>query len=109
MSPLQASKFWLIQHLGLAKDALHVHVGLLLFVGSALIFRWPVRSWKPWAVALAGALIGEAWDLRDSLVYHTRIALRGNFHDIWNTMLWPSALLLLARTTQLFGNPAQDR
>jgi hypothetical protein len=60
-------------------------------------------------VALAGALIGEAWDLRDSLVYHTRIALRGNFHDIWNTMLWPSALLLLARTTQLFGNPAQAR
>jgi hypothetical protein len=68
MSPLQASKFWLLQHLGLAKDALHVHIGLLLFVGSALIFRWPIRSWKPWAVALAGALIGEAWDLRDSLV-----------------------------------------
>ena len=34
MSPLQASKFWLIQHLGLAKDALHVHVGLCCLSGA---------------------------------------------------------------------------
>ena len=103
MSPLQSAKFWLIQHLGLAKDALHVHVGLLLFVGSALVFRWPLRSWEPWAVALAGTLLGEAWDLRDSVVYHTRIDLWGNWHDVWNTMLWPSLFVLLARTTALFG------
>lgn len=103
MSPLQSTKFWLLQHLGLAKDALHVHVGLLLFVGSALLFRWPIRSWKPWAVAAAGALAGEIWDLRDSMVYHTRIDLWGNFHDLWNTMLWPTLLLVLARTTALFG------
>ena len=106
MSPLQWSKFWLINHLGLAKDALHVHIGLLLFIGSALLFRWPIRSWKPWAVVLVVAVVGEVWDLRDSMVYHTRIDLRGNFHDIWNTMLWPSALLLLARTTRLFDRRA---
>ncbi|TGX52370.1 hypothetical protein E5A73_16385 [Sphingomonas gei] len=109
MSPLQSVKFWLVGHAGLAKDALHVHVGLLLFVGSALIFRWPVRSWKPWAVALAGALAGEMWDLRDSLVYHTRIALWANFHDVWNTILWPSLLVLLARTTALFGKHQRSR
>jgi len=103
MSALQSAKFWLIQHLGLAKDALHVHVGLLLFVGSALIFRWPIHGWRPWAVALAGVLIGEAWDLRDSMVYHTRIDLWANLHDVWNTMLWPSLLVVLARTTALFG------
>ena len=63
MSPLQTGKFWLIEHVGLAKDALHVHVGLLLFVGSALIFRWPIRSWKPWAVALPGARLFFAGSL----------------------------------------------
>lgn len=109
MSPLQSAKFWLVGHVGLAKDALHVHVGLLLFVGSALIFRWPIRSWKPWALALTGALLGEAWDLRDSLVHHTRIALWANWHDVWNTMLWPSLFLLLARTTALFGERARRR
>lgn len=108
MGPLQSVKFWLVGHVGLAKDALHVHVGLLLFVGSALLLRWPIRSWKPWAVALAGVLIGEAWDLRDSLVYHTRIDLRANLHDVWNTMLWPSLMIVLARTTTLFGASARN-
>ncbi|NYT40261.1 hypothetical protein HZY97_05800 [Sphingomonas sp. R-74633] len=103
MSPLQAVKFWLVQHLALAKDALHIYVGLTLFLSTALAFRWPLRSWKPWAVAAAAALLGEAWDLRDSLVYHTRIDPWGNWHDIWNTLFWPSALLILARTTSLFG------
>lgn len=103
MSPLQSAKFWLIQHVGLAKDALHIYVGLTLFLGAALAFRWPLRSWKPLGVALVAALLGEVWDLRDSLVYHTRIDLWGNWHDIWNTMFWPSVLLLFARTTSLFG------
>jgi len=103
MSPLQSVKLWLVEHAGLAKDALHIHIGLLLFVGSALVFRCSVRSWKPWAVVFAAALIGEAWDLRDSLVHHTPIALWANVHDIWNTMLWPSLMVLLARTTSLFG------
>jgi hypothetical protein len=109
MSPLQSAKFWLVGHLGLAKDALHVHIGLLLFVASALIFRWGIRSWKPWLLVLAATLIGEAWDLRDSHVYHTRIDLWANFHDVWNTMLWPSLLLVLARTTSLFGKGARRR
>jgi hypothetical protein len=109
VSPLQTAKFWLIQHVHLAKDALHIYVGLTLFLGSALVFRWSLKSWKPWAVALAAALIGEVWDLRDSLAYHTRIDLWGNWHDIWNTMFWPSALLLLARTTPLLSRPANTR
>ncbi|HWU95012.1 MAG TPA: hypothetical protein VN029_05400 [Sphingomonas sp.] len=101
MSPLQSAKFWLIQHVGLAKDALHIYVGLTLFLGAALAFRWPLRSWKPWLVALAAALLGEAWDLRDNLVHHIPVRLWGNWHDIWNTMFWPSMLLILARTTKL--------
>ncbi|RYD68593.1 MAG: hypothetical protein EOP58_00065 [Sphingomonadales bacterium] len=106
MSVLQTAKLWLIDHVGLARDALHIHVGLLIFVGSALIFRWPVRSWKPWAVVLAAATLGEAWDLRDSGAYHTRIDLLGNWKDLWNTMLWPTGLLLLARFTPLLDRPA---
>ena len=108
MSPLQSAKFWLVQHLSLAKDALHIYVGLALFLGSALLFRWPLRSWKPWAVVLAAALLGEAWDLRDSGVYHTRVNLWANWKDVWNTMFWPSALLLLARFTGLFSGQREQ-
>ena len=109
MSPLQSAKFWLVQHLSLAKDALHIYVGLALFLGSALLFRWPLRSWKPWTVALAAALLGEAWDLRDSGVYHTRVNLWANWKDVWNTMFWPSALLLLARGTELFSGDRREQ
>lgn len=106
MSPLQSAKLWLADHVHLAKDALHIYVALLLFLGTALLFKWPIRSWKPWAVVLAAALAGEAWDLRDSLVYGTAIDLSANFKDIWNTLFWPTALLILARTTRIFERGA---
>lgn len=103
MGPLQAVKLWLVQNVGLAKDALHVYVGLGLFLGCALAFRWNLRSWKPLAIVLLAALAGEAWDLRDSLTYHTPIDPWGNWKDIWNTMFWPTTIVLLARTTNLFS------
>lgn len=109
MSPLQAVKLWLVGHGGLAKDALHIYVALFVFFGVALAFRLPLRSWKPWAAVLAVAVIGEIWDLRDSSVYHTRINLWANWHDIWNTMFWPTAILLLARFTSLFERPIANQ
>jgi hypothetical protein len=102
VSPLQSVKMWFVHHVDLAKDALHIYVALTLFFGCALLFRWPLRSWKPWLVVLAAAVIGEIWDLRDSLVYHTRILPWGNLKDILNTIFWPSVMLVLARRTALF-------
>ena len=103
MSPLQSVKWWIVHHLSLAKDALHIYVALTLFFGAALAFRWSLKSWKPWAVVLAAALLGEAWDLRDSIVYRTPVDLAGNWKDVWNTMFWPTAILILARVSPLFS------
>jgi hypothetical protein len=101
MSPLQQTKFFIVNHVHLAKDALHIYVALALFFGSAALFRWPLKSWRPWLLVLIAALIGEAWDLRDSLVYGTRIELGGNLKDIVNTIFWPTVLVLLARGTRV--------
>lgn len=101
-SPLQGVKLWLVGHAGLAKDALHIYVALALFFGSALLFRWPLRSWKPLMVVVLAAMAGEIWDLRDSRLYHTLINLRANWHDVWNTCFWPALMMILARTTELF-------
>ena len=101
MSPLQQSKLILVEHLHLAKDALHIYVALILFLGSAALFGWSLKSWRPWLVVLAAALIGEAWDLRDSLVYHTPVVLGGNVKDVLNTLFWPTMLTLLARGTRV--------
>lgn len=102
-SALQTAKLWLIDGTGLAKDALHVHIGLIVYLGSALVLRWRLRSWKPWLAALAVALLGEAWDIFDRLTLGRPAAPRAHWHDIWNTMLWPSAMLLLARFTPVFS------
>jgi len=101
MSPLQQTKLLVVDHVHLAKDALHIYVALGLFLGSAALFRWPLKSWRPWLVVLAAALIGEAWDLRDSLVYRTPIELGGNLKDVLNTIFWPTVLVLLARSTRV--------
>ncbi|WP_423604936.1 hypothetical protein [Sphingomonas sp. MS122] len=105
-SIFQAAKLWLVDHTGLAKDALHVHIALALFLGSCLLLRWPLRSWKPWLLVLVAAIAGEAWDIRDSLASGYPLMPAANWQDVWNAMVWPSAILLLARTTKLFQTRA---
>ncbi len=102
MSALQAAKLWLIALTGLSKDALHVYVALTLFFGSAILFKWSLTGWRPWTVVLVAALAGEAWDIRDRLVGGVALDLARDWHDIWNTLFWPSAILLLARYGGLF-------
>jgi len=103
MSALQAVKLWLVDHVHLAKDALHVYVALTVFFGAALLFGWRLRSWRPWLVVAVVALLGEAWDIRDRYVGHIPQNFGANLHDVWNTIFWPSVILLLARRTKLFG------
>ena len=100
-SPLQAVKLWLVQHVHLAKDALHIYVALILLFGSALLFGWRLASWRPWLLVAAVAVAGEVWDVRDSVTYGTPVVLSANVHDLWNTLFWPSVILLLARRTRV--------
>lgn len=101
MSPLQTVKFWMVGHMDLAKDALHVYVALAMFLGSATLFKWRLSDRRPWLIVLVVAIAGEIWDLRDSVVYGTPIHLWANWHDIWNTLFWPSVIVLLARAKVL--------
>ena len=102
MSGYQGFKSWLQSWLHLAKDALHVHVGLAVFLGAALLFRWPLKSWKPWLAVAAAAVAGEVWDLRDTLVRDAPLHLAGQAKDLVSTVLWPTVLMLLARHTRVF-------
>lgn len=103
MSPLQQAKLFLVEHVHLAKDALHIYVALILFFGSMLLLGWKVGQARPLLLVLFAALLGEGWDLRDSLTWHTPIDLWANWKDVWNTLFWPAAITLLARRTRLFA------
>ena len=101
----QELKTLIVDHVGLAKDALHVYVALIVFLAACRIFRWPVSSWKPWLVVLTVALLGEALDLRHSLIKGYTVRLDYHWTDLWNTMLVPTVLVLVARYTNVFEKP----
>ena len=101
MSGFQQAKVALAQWAGLPKDALHIYVGLAIFLLAAALLRAPLRSWKPIAAVLLAALAGEAWDILETRQAGQRIRWDRNWHDIWNTCFWPAALFLLARDTSL--------
>ncbi len=101
MGAFQETKLWLVQLLGMLKDVLHIYVGLIVFLLSAALFRWPLGSWKPVSAVLLAALVGEAWDLIDTWRIGGNAIWARNWHDVWNTCLWPAVLFLLARYTRL--------
>jgi hypothetical protein len=101
MIDFQSGKLWLVEHLSLGKDALHLYVALGLFLGSVALLGWRADGWKPWLLVLAAAVGGEAMDIRDTLAAGLPVGLGHNWHDIWNMMVWPTAIALLARSGKL--------
>ena len=106
MAPFQAIKTVLVEQTHLAKDALHIYVALGVFLGSCLVFGWKARQWRPWLLVLVIALIGEVIDVIDSIRDNDPVRPHANIKDLWNTMLAPTALMLLARFSTVFEAPA---
>ncbi len=89
---LNALKTDLTVILNLSKDALHVHLGLAIYLVVAVTFARGKRIWLPWVTVLAFELFNEAVD-----IFHhgpSTAELGGSAKDIVNTMLWPTVLLV---------------
>ena len=88
----------LASDIGLEKDALHIYFAFIIQVGTALILRRSLASWLPWLTVLAALLVNEYLDIFHGAETEVHAwQLRGSAHDIVNTMLLPTALLLLSR------------
>ncbi len=94
----------LAAYLFIEKDALHIYAAFIIQISSALILRRTVRSWLPWTIVLGLELLNEGADIWfGGEAYVQPWQLRGAVHDLVNTMLLPTALLLLCRyATGLF-------
>ncbi len=81
---------------GLERDALHVYAALLASIAAAFLLRRSIASVLPWLAVLALEIANEALDIYwDGLVEQWEID--GAKHDLWNTMIAPTFLLLTAR------------
>jgi hypothetical protein len=92
-------KNWLELSTGLDRDSLHIYAGVAVQLAVAVLFRRSLASLIPWMFVAAVAVANEYYDY--SFVPE---ALLGNqkyydeaIRDIWNTLLLPSVLLLIAR------------
>lgn len=93
------------------KDALHIYAALVVQIGAALLTRRPISSMIPWFAVLAAELANEALDLlMENEPYIHQWQVVGSLHDLLNTMVLPTALLLLARyLPSVFGPRPADQ
>ena len=87
----------LSEFLGITKDALHIHIGLAIFLGVALVFRRSLASWIPWLALLAFELFNELMDVFYLHEGGIGFDLGDSPKDIVNTMFWPSVVFVAAR------------
>lgn len=86
---------------GLEKDALHIHVALLIYILTSLLIVRGGKGQLPWFVVLAVELFNEFLDFRRHDPINGIYPWEESAKDLWNTMLWPSILVILARNTAL--------
>jgi len=82
----------------IAKDALHIYLAFIIQISAAALFRRSLASGLPWMTVLAFELVNEGLDLwLGEELHFKRWQMEGAAHDIINTMILPTALLLLCR------------
>ena len=94
---LQTLKLYLLDLTGLGKDALHIYAGMALFIAVRLAWRWRYGWFVAWIAVLALASGVEWLDIRAEGKVGVIQPDPAHWHDIWNTMVWPTVLLVVGR------------
>ena len=105
---LQLFKLHMIDATNLGKDALHIYAGMFLFIGVRLVWRRRGGWVLGWLAALTAALMVEFLDIRTELMEGNIQPDAEHWKDVWNTMFWPSVLLLVGPRLQPRPKPAVD-
>lgn len=105
-------KIHIIELTGLAKDALHIYVGvgvylLCLLVLRPVIKKQSLRGFIALIVVIGVALLGEYLDNRHIILPKGIWALKGSdikasIHDLINTCLLPFMLFAVNKWTRVF-------
>jgi hypothetical protein len=103
MTSWYEGKLFIEHALAINHDALHVIVGVLIWLVLGLVMRRPITSLRPWLWLLAVILWSEAADLWAERWPHPGMQYGEGAKDVLLTMFLPTLLLLAARfRPQLF-------
>jgi hypothetical protein len=81
---------------GLHRDALHIYFAAVIQILAAAVSRRGLRHPLPWLFVLLLAIANEIFDVYSDgkrEAWEVTAAL----HDLWNTMLMPTLLFMVAR------------
>lgn len=84
------------QALGLSPDALHIHAGVLLLLLFSWAMRRPLHDWRPWLALFLVECANEVIDM-NQMAGSVESNWPASRHDIVNTMVIPTMLLLYYR------------
>jgi hypothetical protein len=90
-------KDWIEHASGLNMDALHVYAGVGIQIAAALLLHKRLSSPWPWLVVLGAEFANEVYDYTYEVWPDRDIQFAEGLRDMWNTMVMPSLILLLAR------------
>ncbi|RXF61915.1 hypothetical protein BKM77_25710 [Pseudomonas syringae] len=94
ISTAQSIKLAIVSATGLSKDALHIYVGMMVYLTLSVGTR-RFRPYIGWLVVFIIACAGEWVDRRDDIGSFGYWRWQGSAHDILNTLFWPTVLTLL--------------
>lgn len=96
-SAYQNLKLIVLDVLSLSRDAIHIHIGLLVFFLAVVLWRhrrFDILSLLP-VFLVAGAM--EALDLRDDLASLGHMRWSASLHDLINTVFWPTLIVISSK------------
>jgi hypothetical protein len=82
---------------GLDMDALHIYAGVLIQLVTAVALRRSLASPWPLVAVLVAVATNEYHDIAHDPWPEQRLQVAEGIKDGWNTMLLPTALMLLVR------------
>jgi hypothetical protein len=98
MASWHQGKLFVEHSLSITHDALHIIVGVLLWVALGLLLRRPLTSWLPWFWLFALILWNETVDLWVEKWPDPGQQYGEGAKDLLLTMLIPTILMIAART-----------
>lgn len=99
MSEYQNAKLIILSILEISKDAIHIHIGLIVFFAAVVLWRKGAIDARCLVPVVIVASLMEILDLRDDYRSVDRIrmvAVTASIHDLLNTMFWPVIIVILA-------------
>jgi hypothetical protein len=90
-------KVYLTEVTDLSQDALHIYAAALIQVAAALLLRRSLAHSLPWLCVFVLLAFNEVVDLAEPGKPVEEWQVLGGLQDVWNTLLLPTVLMLLAR------------